>query len=138
MGGALGRIRRLRPEWLVPIVVAVITLGAFASTVDNDFVSWDDGQSFLENVDYRGLSWPHRTWMWTTAHMGHYTPLTRLTLGLDYDMWRLDPAGYHLTNLLLHPAAAVVFYGADRRGGRGGLHRRGPLEPHLEPDADLA
>lgn len=95
----------------MPLAIAVVTIGAFASIVDNDFVSWDDGQNFLENAHYRGLSWANLTWMWTTAHMGHYMPLTWLTLGLDYELWRLDPAGYHLTSLLLHAAAAVVFYG---------------------------
>ena len=103
--------RRLRLEWLVPLVVALVTLGTFASTVDNDFVCWDDGQNFLENSYYRGLSWSHLTWMWTTAHMGHYMPVTWLTLGLDYEIWGLDPAGYHLTSLLLHSAVAVAFYG---------------------------
>jgi len=41
---------------------------------------------------------------------GHYTPLTWMTLGLDYLLWGMDPAGYHLTNLLIHMATAVAFY----------------------------
>jgi len=110
-GGKTSGWRRLGYEWLVPLVVALVTVGAFASTVDNDFVKWDDPQNFLENTHYRGLSLSHLRWMWTTAHMGHYMPVTWLTLGLDYEMWGLDPAGYHLTSLLLHAVAAVVFYG---------------------------
>src|SRR3989454_8338269 len=47
--------------------------------------------------------------MWTT-HMGHYIPLTWMTLGLDYLLWGLNPVGYHLTNLLLHAANAVILY----------------------------
>src|SRR2546426_2401883 len=52
--------------------------------------------------------------MWTT-HLGHYIPLTWLTLGLDYLLWGMNPLGYHLTNLLLHAANAVVFFFVVRR-----------------------
>ena len=107
-------------------MIAVVTLGAFASTVDNDFVSWDDGQNFLENPHYRGLTWSNLTWMWTTAHMGHYMPVTWLTLGLDYELWGLDPAGYHLASLVLHAAAAVVFYGVAASLLRAALGGAGP------------
>jgi len=33
-----------------------------------------------------------------------------MTLGLDYLLWGMDPAGYHLSNVLLHVATAVAFY----------------------------
>src|SRR5881628_574134 len=52
--------------------------------------------------------------MWTT-HLGHYIPLTWMTLGLDYLLWGLNPVGYHLTSLLLHAANAVVFFFVVRR-----------------------
>ena len=50
----------------------------------NEFVDWDDEQMFLENPYYRGFSLAHLRWMWTATHMGHYIPLTWMTLGLDY------------------------------------------------------
>src|SRR5438094_7041578 len=52
--------------------------------------------------------------MWTT-HLGHYIPLTWMTLGLDYLLWGMNPVGYHLTSLLLHAANAVVFFFLVRR-----------------------
>src|SRR3989442_3546042 len=52
--------------------------------------------------------------MWTTR-LGHYIPLTWMTLGLDYLLWGLNPVGYHLTSLLLHAANAVVFFFIVRR-----------------------
>jgi tetratricopeptide (TPR) repeat protein len=42
--------------------------------------------------------------------MGHWIPVTWLTFGLDYAVWGMDPFGYHLTNLVLHAANAVLFY----------------------------
>ncbi|MBI4379742.1 MAG: tetratricopeptide repeat protein [candidate division NC10 bacterium] len=97
-------------HWLVPVLIAFITVGAFLPTLHNQFVSWDDDQTFLNNPHYRGLGWPQVRWMWTTFHMGHYVPLAWMTLGLDYLLWGMKPFGYHLTSLLLHATNAVVFY----------------------------
>jgi tetratricopeptide (TPR) repeat protein len=93
----------------LPIAVALVTLIAFAPALLNGFV-WDDEGNFLNNPHYRGLGWAQLRWMATTTLMGHWIPLTWLTLGLDYALWGMNPVGYHLTNLLLHTAAAVVFY----------------------------
>src|SRR5881628_1952262 len=101
-------------SWLVPVVIALITCAAFLPTLQNQFVSWDDDKNFLENPHYRGLSWTHLHWMWTT-HLGHYIPLTWMTLGLDYLLWGMNPFGYHLTSLLLHAANEVAFFFVVRR-----------------------
>src|SRR5438034_977960 len=106
VAGAL--IERWR-RWLVPVLIAVVTFAAFLPTLQNQFVNWDDPRNFLENPHYRGLGWTHLRWMWTT-HLGHYIPLTWMTLGLDYLLWGMNPVGYHLTSLLLHAANAVVFF----------------------------
>src|SRR5438445_581387 len=101
-------------SWLVPVLIALVTVTAFLPTLRNQFVSWDDDKNFLENPDYRGLAWTNLRWMWTT-HLGHYIPLTWMTLGLDYLLWGMNPLGYHLTSLLLHAANAVVFFFIVRR-----------------------
>src|SRR5437867_2441683 len=100
--------------WLAPLLVVLFTLTAFLPTLQNQFVNWDDAENFLDNPHYRGLGWTHLRWMWTT-HRGHYIPLTWMTLGLDYLLWGMKPVGYHLTNLLLHAANAVVFFFVVRR-----------------------
>jgi hypothetical protein len=64
--------------------------------------------------------------MATTVHMGHWIPVTWLTLGLDYVLWGMDPRGYHLTALLFHTATAVVFYALARRLLERALPRETP------------
>src|SRR6059058_1354082 len=100
--------------WLVPVLIALVTVAAFLPALQNQFVSWDDAENFLDNPHYRGLGWSQLHWMWTT-HLGHYIPLTWMTLGLDYLLWGMNPVGYHLTSLLLHAANAVVFFFVVRR-----------------------
>src|SRR5881296_3519414 len=100
--------------WLVPVLIALVTVAAFLPALQNQFVSWDDDENFLDNPHYRGLGWSPLRWMWTT-HQGHYIPLTWMTLGLDYLLWGMNPFGYHLTSLLLHAANAVAFFFVVRR-----------------------
>lgn len=99
-----------RAGWLAPAVVLAVTIAAFVPALQGDFVNWDDPLNFLENPHYRGLGARELLWMWTTFHMGHYIPLTWLTLGVDYVLWGMDARGYHATNIALHAATALAFY----------------------------
>lgn len=96
--------------WFVPLVVVLLTAIAFLPALGNGFVNWDDDKALLENPFYRGLGWTQLHWMFTTFYMGHYQPLSWVTLGLDYLVWGMKPFGYHLTSLILHNANAVLFY----------------------------
>ncbi len=102
-------------RWAIPLAVFISTIIAFVPVLRNGFVSWDDDRNFVENPHFRGLGLEQLRWMWTTFHMGHYVPLSWMTLGLDYEMWGMNPAGYHLTSLLLHAANGVVVYFLARK-----------------------
>ena len=94
----------------VPVLIAVAVMLCFSPVLDNDFVTFDDDAALTDNLHYRGLSPSHLAWMFTTFHLGHYQPLSWLTHGLVYVIWGMNPAGYHLVNLLLHAANAVLAY----------------------------
>jgi protein O-mannosyl-transferase len=94
---------------LIPIAVVLVTVVTFAHSLENGF-TWDDKKNLVNNVYYRGLGPSELAWMFTGFHMGHYAPVTWITFGLDYLIWGLNPAGYHLTNVLLHAANAVLVY----------------------------
>jgi len=99
-----------RYRFLFPIAAAVLTFAAFLPALQSDFLNWDDTTNFLRNNDYRGLGWDQLKWMWTSHLIGRYVPVTWMTLGLDYIIWKMNPFGYHLTNLLFHTANALLFY----------------------------
>ena len=63
--------------------------------------------------------------MLTTGLMGHWMPLTWLSLALDWCIWGMNPFGYHLTSVLLHGLAAALFYLVARRLSRRRLPGRG-------------
>jgi len=101
--------------WAVPVGIALGTAVVFLPVLRAGFVNWDDPTNFLENPYYRGLGWRQLRWMLTANVMGHWIPVTWLTLGADFAMWGMNPFGYHLTNLLLHSVSAALFYLVSRR-----------------------
>ncbi len=108
---------------LVMMGVVALTVVAFLPALDGQFLNWDDDKNLVTNEGYRGLGWSQVRWMFTTTLMGHWIPLTWLTLGVNYVVGGMAPWGYHAGNLGLHAANAVVFYAIARRllaAGAGG------------------
>jgi len=89
--------------------MVVIVFACYLPTLNNGFV-WDDYYNFIENTNYRGLSSSHLHWIFTTFHDANYHPLLWLTYGFDFVVWEMNPAGYHLTNIVLHVLNAILFY----------------------------
>ena len=123
--------------WGPPLLIALLTLVVFLPVLRSGFVSWDDDKNFLLNSEYRGLGWAQLRWMWSTTHLGHYVPLSWMTLGLDYELWGMNPSGYHLTNLLLHAANAALVYFIARRVLRIAVPRSAGEPPTLAAAAAL-
>jgi hypothetical protein len=51
------------------LIFAAVFIG-FLSTLDGQFLNWDDDINFLGNQDFRGLGWAQLRWMWTETLMG--------------------------------------------------------------------
>jgi len=100
--------------WL-PWTLVLIVFASFWPALGADFVAWDDDLNLTDNLRYRGMSLENLRWMLTTTHGGHYQPLTWISWAIDYLAWGMDPRGYHLTNLVLHAVAVLVFYALARR-----------------------
>jgi tetratricopeptide (TPR) repeat protein len=97
-------------RWL-PAVIALVTFLAFAPAVDNGFTQWDDPLYVTHNYQIRDLSLHGLGANFSTFVYGNYHPLTMASLALDYHFWRLNPKGYHLTNVALHVLnTALVFW----------------------------
>jgi Flp pilus assembly protein TadD len=106
----------MKALWRSSVVfAAALAFVAFLPALGAEFVNWDDEVSFLRNPDYRGLGLAQLRFMLTTTLLGHWSPLTWLTWGLNYVVGGLDPWGYHLGNLLLHVATVALFCLVARR-----------------------
>jgi tetratricopeptide (TPR) repeat protein len=106
------RSRSSSEGWLaigLPLLVAVLSFATFAPSLDGEFVNLDDRANFTTNLRYRGLGAAQLRWMFT-HFAGHYQPITWLSHGVDFVLWGMDPRGYHLVNLAVHAANAVLVY----------------------------
>jgi tetratricopeptide (TPR) repeat protein len=76
-----------------------------------DFLNFDDPSYVTENwVVQRGLT-PHGlAWALTTGHTGNWHPLTWLSHMLDCQLFSLNPAAHHATNLLFHTLNSIVLF----------------------------
>lgn len=109
---------RALPPWVSLLLFLLVVAGtfvAFLPTLDAGFVNWDDEVNFTNNPGFRGLGGANLRWMFTTTLMGHWIPLTWLTLGANYAVGGMNPAGYHLVNVLVHALSAGIFYLVARR-----------------------
>jgi Tfp pilus assembly protein PilF len=108
------------------LLVAAVTFVVLLPSLNNPFVRWDDFEVLVNNRHYRGFAWENIRWMFTTFYMGHYQPLSWLSLALDHALWGMEPFGYHLTNLLLHTLNTVLCYLLTRRLLQPAIRPEGP------------
>ncbi|MFA5857642.1 MAG: tetratricopeptide repeat protein [Elusimicrobiota bacterium] len=80
---------------------AVITL-SLSPVFRNEFVNLDDYSVIVENKDIHSLSWKNISTVLTKPLGGEYRPLTYLSYMLQYKLFGPQPAGFHVTSLLLH------------------------------------
>jgi tetratricopeptide (TPR) repeat protein len=101
-----------RPQLLVGLALALLTLLAYAPVLQNGFVNYDDDLYVTANPRVQsGLTLDNLLWAFTTTdYFPSWNPLTWMSLQLDHQLHGLNPIGYHLTNVLLHLASTVVLF----------------------------
>ena len=101
----------MRRHALISSLLVASVLASFSPALRGQFVSYDDDQYVTDNEHVKqGLTAESVAWAWTTGHAANWHPLTWLSLMLDYQIYGLRPFGFHLTNVLLHAANAVLLY----------------------------
>jgi tetratricopeptide (TPR) repeat protein len=93
------------------LLLVAATLAFYNPIIHNQFIDFDDSSYILKNFQVQsGLTWDTVKWSFTTFREGNWHPLTWLSHALDYQIFDLNPAGHHYTNLLLHVANAVLLF----------------------------
>ena len=97
-----------RNEWGKAGLLLGLVILVYVPVLDAGFI-WDDDAYVTDNPvlrDVRGL-----VAAWTTLDATpQYYPLTHTSLWIDHALWGVRPLGYHLVNILLHAASAVVLW----------------------------
>jgi tetratricopeptide (TPR) repeat protein len=96
------------------LLVAMVLL-AYSRVWNFAFV-WDDDSNVINSRALRTLDGLRRIWFEPGATQQYY-PITHSSFWLDYHVWGLNPAGYHVENVLLHALSAVLLWQLLRRLG---------------------
>ena len=108
-------VQRAPPQTAVIVAICAVLVGitwfVFAQTVRHQFVTYDDPQYVYANPDVSaGVSLPRISWAFTHTIAGTWHPLTTISHMLDCQLYGLNPAGHHFTNVLFHTIAVVVLF----------------------------
>jgi len=100
-----------RASVVVCIFLLAITWLVFGQTLRHDFINYDDEKYVYENAHVLpGLKMQGIVWAFTHAHSANWHPLTWISHMLDCQLFALNPAGHHFTNVLLHSISATLLF----------------------------
>jgi tetratricopeptide (TPR) repeat protein len=100
-----------RQKWLVCALLAAAVLAVYWQALSCTFVNFDDGDYVTLNPNIQqGLNWQSIKWAFTSGHAANWHPVTWVSHIIDYRLYHLEPAGHHLTSLLLHLANVVLLF----------------------------
>ncbi len=93
------------------LALVLLTITFYNPVVHNGFTNMDDDIYITSNVHVRaGLSWATVKWAFTSFDAANWHPLTWLSHALDVQLFKLNPAGHHYVNVLLHGVNALLLF----------------------------
>jgi Tfp pilus assembly protein PilF len=95
-------------SWLLALALMLITFVAYTPVYHAGFV-WDDNAHVTKNMTLHSVDGLRRIWVEPQASPQYY-PLELTSHWMEYHLWRLNPLGYHLVNVLLHALNAVLLW----------------------------
>lgn len=88
-------------------LLLLVTLVTYGPALDGQLI-WDD-DAHVTSVSLRSLTGLWRIWTDPRATQQYY-PLTHSAFWLEYQLWGVNPVGYHLVNVVLHVLGALLLW----------------------------
>ena len=93
------------------VALSLLVFLAFSPVLGNGFTNYDDPSYVTANNQVKeGLSAEGVRWAFSTFHFYNWHPLTWMSHMVDVKLYGLNPAGHHLTSLLIHIANSVLLF----------------------------
>ncbi|MBP9854060.1 MAG: tetratricopeptide repeat protein [Candidatus Omnitrophica bacterium] len=107
--------KKKKIRWLLLFAVILCGFLVYSSSLKGELI-WDDNILIRNNSDLR--DWGHLKEVFFGNLGGEglyykhssYRPVQTLTYMVDYSIWKLNPFGYHMTNIICHLLAAGLLY----------------------------
>lgn len=93
------------------LILAVGTWAIYSPVAHHPFIDFDDQYYVTQNRHIRdGLNWQTFLWSFNAGYAQNWHPLTWLSHALDCQLYGLNPAGHHLTNVFFHALNVVILF----------------------------
>lgn len=104
----------------ITVLLILVTFAAYQDIRSNAFINFDDDIYVTENqIVKEGLTLKGLSWAMGFNERGYWQPLTWLSHMLDCELFGLNPAAHHMTNLAIHLAnTLLLFWTLCRMTGR--------------------
>ena len=110
------RSSSFRRDACICAFLALVTLALYWPVTGFEFNNYDDAEYLTDNPQvHSGLTGQNVLWAFTTGYASNWHPLTWLSHLLDCQLYGLNPAGHHFTNLLFHLVNTLLLFGLLRR-----------------------
>jgi protein O-mannosyl-transferase len=97
--------------WILSLLLVLATATLYVPVDHHPFTNYDDDQFVTSNPHTQsGLDWTTVQWAFSTYEFASWHPLTWMSHALDCQLFGLDPAGHHDTNLLLHLVNVLLLF----------------------------
>jgi len=93
--------------WLGAAALVVATVLVYFRCIPGQFI-WDDGALLTDCAAIKAGNGLFSIWM--PGQLPDYVPVTGMSFWLEWRLWGMNPAGYHVTNILLHALNAVLLW----------------------------
>lgn len=104
-------VSRVRWHWLIPVGLALLAILLYWNTQSFELMhSWDDNRYLKENYLLRDFSVQGIVNIFTQVYFAAYIPITIFSYWIEFNIWQLDPAGYHIVNTVLHGLNTALVY----------------------------
>ena len=99
--------RAAPPPWAGAALLVLVTVLVYVPAMRGGFI-WDDAGLLTDNPAVKTIDGLYSIWFGNWAV--DYIPLTLSSFWLEWHLWGLHPAGYHIVNVLLHAANALLLW----------------------------
>jgi tetratricopeptide (TPR) repeat protein len=96
---------------LACLALAAVTLAVFWGARQGQFVNYDDPAYITSNQEIQhGLTARSVRWAFQTGAASNWHPLTWLSHLADVELYGMEPAGHHLTSVVLHAINGALLF----------------------------
>jgi len=95
--------------FIIGFTIAMLVSLLYFNSLRNNFTNWDDAMIY-DNSSIRNLSWEGVKKIFTLEKASNYQPIRMLSYAIDYHFWKLNPLGYHITNIFFYLLTCVMVF----------------------------